>query len=141
MRRVGIGSNNQLPRQGVALEYHRMTDAFRALAVGQLAMQPDTALFGEAQPSAVNWKEGSAFRHYLANLRSQARALRRSSYAETQTQYLQSVEQADRLLVFLRRQGVLAGDRAFDTDVSTAVRSALTQLESARGIQLENSWG
>src|SRR5712692_7048802 len=47
MRRVRIGAYDQLPRQCVAFEHYRMTNAFRALAVRQLPVQPDAALFGK----------------------------------------------------------------------------------------------
>jgi hypothetical protein len=44
----------------------------------QMPQEFSSPLFGGAQPSSVNWKEGLAFRHYLASLRQldSARGLR-----------------------------------------------------------------
>jgi hypothetical protein len=84
--------------------------------------------------------EGLAFRHYLASLRVQSEATTLSSYRQTRDRLLQSLDESEELLQQLKREAVLGGDRAFSTDVSAATRSALTQLDSARGLQLERAW-
>lgn len=107
---------------------------------GQMPQQFCSPLFDGAQPSSVNWKEGLAFRHYLASLRVQTEAATLTSYRETRDRFLQSLDEADELLQLLKRDAVLGGDRAFTSDVSAATRSALTQLDAARGLQLERAW-
>ena len=47
VRRVRVGADIQLPRQRVAFEHDRVADSFRALAVGQFAVQLDSLLRGE----------------------------------------------------------------------------------------------
>jgi len=90
-------------------------------------------------PGSVEWKEPSAFRHYLCCLRAQAAAATQHSYDATQEQLGRSLDSADRLLARLRREGVNGKDRDFNglADVS---RSALAQLNRARGARLRREW-
>jgi hypothetical protein len=54
--------------------------------------------------------------------------------------FVQSLDEADQLVQLLRREGVFGADRAFTSDISAATRSALTQLDSAHGLQLDRAW-
>src|SRR5438552_7949895 len=44
MRSMGIGADDQLSRQRITFQNHRVTDALRTLAVFQLSVQPNTSL-------------------------------------------------------------------------------------------------
>jgi len=96
-------------------------------------------LFTGAAPTAVNWSEQSAFRHYLTCLNGQAMQARKNSFDETVNQHRTLLDNAEATLKRFRSNGVLGGDREF-SQILDVNRSALTILTQARGAQLRRSW-
>jgi hypothetical protein len=86
-----------------------------AYRVGSLtAMKPQpplpdyycTPLFGGAQPSAVEWGETLAFRHYLDCLRAQAVQARKPKFDDTINEQHRLLDSAENLLKQLRSSGI-----------------------------------
>jgi len=96
-------------------------------------------LFSGVTPTAVNWGEQSAFRHYLTCLHGQARLLSQSSFDGALDAQERLLATAQKLLPRLRKAGVLSSDRDF-TPILDVNRSALITLDNARGSLLRRSW-
>lgn len=131
-----------------ALSEYKLPFLDIALTAGVLdQMRPDPilgsnyadVLFQGLPPSAVNWGEQDAFRHYLTCLRSQTRRIRQTSFQDAFDDNLSMLDQAETLVSTLRREGVYGGDRDFVScfDVN---RAALTRFRAARGQQLQRRW-
>jgi hypothetical protein len=113
-------------------------DAMRAPAsLGSTYADP---LFSGANPTAVNWGEQSAFRHYLTCLRGQALQLTQPSFDAALEAQEKLLGTAQKLLPRLRKSGVLSSDRDF-TPILDVNRAALITLDNARGSLLRRSWG
>lgn len=119
--------------------------AFRRGVLGQMAPSPQSnpdfsaPLFSGALPSAVNWREGTAFRHYLSSLRLQCHGLTADSYTHVRTAQNSMLDNADELLQVLRASGVFGQDREFH-ELTDASRSALITLDAALGPRLRHEW-
>jgi len=119
--------------------------AFRRGVLMQMAPSPHTnpdfaaPLFSGALPSAVNWREGTAFRHYLSSLRLQCHALTANSYIRARDMQHSLLDAADTLLEVLRASGVFGQDREFH-ELTDANRSALINLDAALGPRLRHEW-
>ena len=96
-------------------------------------------LFSGAVPSAVNWGEQNAFRHYLCCLNQQVVDARKANFEATINHQFAMLDSAEKFLKKLKMNGVLSQERDFSSmfDVN---RSALTLLEKARGAQLRRNW-
>lgn len=96
-------------------------------------------LFATPLPSASGWKQGDAFRHYLAVLRSQVRAAVLNSFDETVSRHREMLDRAEKTLHQLHQSGVFGQDRDFLAAID-ANRSAVTILENTQGPVLRREW-
>jgi hypothetical protein len=96
-------------------------------------------LFAGAAPTAVNWGEQAAFRHYLTCLNGQVLQARKNSFDETVDNHRTLLDGAESKLKRFRANGVLGGDRDF-SQILDINRSAITMLTQARGAQLRRNW-
>jgi hypothetical protein len=96
-------------------------------------------LFSGVTPTAVNWPEPSAFRHYLTCLRGQARQLTQASFTDALAAQERMLGTAAKLLPRLKKAGVFSSERDFTPclDVNAA---ALITLDNARGALLRRRW-
>ena len=92
-------------------------------------------LFAGAQPTAVQWGEQNAFRHYLTCLRAQCQRVT----AEAVAAQVRLLDSAAAGLRALRSLGIYANDRDFSQALD-ANRSALAVFERARGARLRREW-
>jgi hypothetical protein len=131
-----------------ALSEYKLPFLDLALTAGILnQMRPDPSLgssyadslFQGLSPSTVNWGEQDAFRHYLTCLRSQAIAIRQSSFQDAYDDNMVLLDRAEKLLAILRREGVSGQDRDFSSFIDVN-RAALTRFNAARGQQLQKYW-
>lgn len=97
------------------------------------------ALFSGLQPTAVNWSEQSAFRHYLQCLRSQVRRARFDSFDATADAHERALDAAAALLHSLQQAGVRGQLRDF-VDAIDVNRAALSVIRSSRGPMLRRNW-
>ena len=110
-------------------------------------MQPDPvlgssyadALFAGPQPSTVQWREPLAFRHYLTCLRGQCSALTAASFDQALEAQRQLLDSAETMHQRLTQAGVFSTGRDFGP-IFNVNRSALTDLELARGARLRREW-
>jgi hypothetical protein len=100
----------------------------------------DSLLFDAPRPTISGWKEGMAFRHYLAALFIQCNNASLRSYEETLSNYLLSLDRAEEVLQFLREKGMRGGDRNF-LSVIDASRAAVQALDQTHGARLQRYWG
>jgi hypothetical protein len=97
-------------------------------------------LFRGAQPTTVQFPEGTAFRHYLHCLHSQAAAARRGRFNETRaTHEQQLLEGSEDLLARLHAVGVRGQLRDFAECIEPS-RAALAVLQTQRGPMLRRRW-
>jgi len=96
-------------------------------------------LFSGAQPSVTEYGERDSFRHYLHCLREQVIQARRRSFKETIDAHILQLENAERLISFLQRNGVRGQNRDFGKVVDVN-RVAVAALETARGFILDRIW-
>lgn len=96
-------------------------------------------LFAGPQPSTVQWGEPVAFRHYLACVRGQCADLTASSFAEALDKQRRLLDSAEMLHQRLTRGGVFSRGRDFGP-IFNINRSALADLEHARGARLRREW-
>lgn len=92
-----------------------------------------------AQPSATDFNETDAFKHYLCCLRHQTSLLDKPTYKETLQSYEMMLNTAEREIERLEEGGVYAQARSF-RDVIDVNRAAITQLDRSRGFALSMSW-
>lgn len=97
------------------------------------------ALFSGAQPTAVDFGEGAAFRHYLLCLQQQVSAATKGTFQETVEQHEQLLDAAEPTLRQLRKARVLGQGRDFH-EALDANRAALALLDSTRGPILTREW-
>lgn len=96
-------------------------------------------LFSGIQPTAVNWAEQSAFRHYLQCLRGQVTRARRDSFDVTADAHERDLDTAEALLQELQRAGVRGQLRDFASAIDVN-RAALSVVRSSRGPMLRRNW-
>lgn len=96
-------------------------------------------LFAGGQPSAVGWKEPTAFRHYLCTVRHQVAEVTAGSFDAALDAQERSLDGAERLLDELRHHGVLGQNREFG-DAIDANRAGLAVLRTTRGARLRREW-
>jgi len=96
-------------------------------------------LFSGVQPTAVNWAEQSAFRHYLQCLRAQATGARLDSFDATADAHERALDSAEALLELLHRVGVRGQLRDFANAIDVN-RAALNVIRSSRGPMLRRNW-
>jgi len=96
-------------------------------------------LFAGPQPSASDFDERAAFRHYLQCFHAQAAAARQDTFDATVQQHRTLLDGAERMLRALRAGGVYGQMREF-TDSVDANRAALAVLDNTRGPVLRRNW-
>jgi hypothetical protein len=96
-------------------------------------------LFEGVQPTAINWGEQNAFRHYLTSLHSQAASANHGSFDASLDAHHALLDAAEGLARELQRNGVFAGDRDF-LPIFDVNRSALITFEKSRGYRLRKTW-
>lgn len=96
-------------------------------------------LFSGPDPSTINWGETNAFRHYLTCLHGQASVAVQGTFEDTVDFHLATLDEAEKRIKDLRKNGVFGGDREFK-DYLDVNRSALALLRKARGAQLRRNW-
>lgn len=119
--------------------------AFRQNMLRQMAPNPlldndyPAILFSGAIPSSTEYREGDSFKHYLHSLRHQSLNAVRGTFKETLDAQEILLSCAEGTIADLRAIGVLGQDRDF-RNIIDVNRSALLQLEDARGFMLEQQW-
>jgi hypothetical protein len=98
-----------------------------------------SALFSGGQPTAVDFGEPAAFRHYLDCLRQQVTVVRKPSFQETTQEHEQALAAAETGLAALRKVGIVSQERGF-REAAAANRAALIVLNATRGPILEREW-
>jgi hypothetical protein len=96
-------------------------------------------LFGEAQPSVVNFSEGDAFRHYLQCLKIQVEQSVKPTYKETQAGIQIQIDAAAGVLTDLQQSGIRAGNRDFG-NVAEFNLAALDAFHQVRGLLQSQEW-
>jgi len=117
-------------RQGV-LDSMRAEDAMGSMYVD--------ALFSGAQPTTVDLKEPSAFRHYLQCLHYQVENAQKPSFDETVSWHEELLNQAQATLEQLRDEGV-RGERRDFSGIVDVNRSALAVHRKAWTPMLRRKW-
>lgn len=97
------------------------------------------ALFGVATPTNVDWKEPSAFRHYLTCLHGQCVSAPAASFELALQGQRTLLNSAKGVLATLSAAGVVGQERDFK-DAIDANNSALAVFEKARGPQMRQWW-
>jgi hypothetical protein len=119
--------------------------ARRAGVLHLMAPQPPiptdfaSALFRDQAPTAVIWREPTAFRHYLSSLRTIVRNARQPTFQATVDTHLEMIDRAEALSSRLRSSGVNGGSRDFSR-VFESHRAALAMHVQARGALLSRHW-
>jgi hypothetical protein len=98
-----------------------------------------TALFSGPQPTAVDFTEPKAFRHYLTCLWHQSGEARLATFDETLKMQRDMLDKVERLLAELHSKAVIGKLRDFRECVDVN-RAALAVLESNRGPVLRRKW-
>jgi hypothetical protein len=96
-------------------------------------------LFSGVQPTAVQWSEQSAFRHYLQCLWSQVKRARLDTFDATVDAHERALDAAETLLQSLQRVGVRGQLRDFANAIDVN-RAALSVVRSTRGPMLRRHW-
>lgn len=96
-------------------------------------------LFSGIQPTAVNWAEQSAFRHYLQCVRTQAVQASLGSFDATADAHERALDVAETLLQSLHQVGVRGQLRDFANAIDVN-RAALSVIRSSRGPMLRRNW-
>ncbi|HTQ55548.1 MAG TPA: hypothetical protein VMI94_13865 [Bryobacteraceae bacterium] len=98
-----------------------------------------SSLFSGVQPSAVNFSEQSAFRHYLHALRAQAESAEQDSFDAVMQDCQNGLDAAESLLRRLRASNVSGQLRDFH-DIVDVNRAALGLFAALRGPMLRRQW-
>lgn len=117
-------------RQGVL-------DEMRADA--SLASNFSEQIFSGPRPTATNFTEQAAFRHFLHCLHGQVAESRKATFDETMDHHRRVLDRAETLLNRLRSAGVYGQGRDF-TEALDINRAALQVLAQSRGIVLRRAW-
>lgn len=104
-----------------------------------LASNYADALFAAPQPSAADFGESKAFRHYLHALRTQVNNAKQGSFQDTLIEQQKSLDSAERLLKELRAKSIRGQHRDF-SEVIDVNRAALAVLSETRGAVLTRYW-
>lgn len=96
-------------------------------------------LFAGATPSAVNFTEREAFRHYLQCLKVQAKFSPRSTYQDTRASLKMQLETANQLIQDLKGSGIRSGDRDFSNVIDYNL-SAIDAFHQVRGLLQSQIW-
>jgi hypothetical protein len=97
------------------------------------------ALFGAADPGAVNWREPDAFRHYLTCLHGQCAQVTAGSFDQALSRQKALLDDAAAVARGLASRGVRGDYRDF-AGYFDANYAALAVLEHARGARLRREW-
>ncbi len=98
-----------------------------------------STLFSGKRPSAVGFRQQSAFRHYLQCLRDQCIAASRATFEESADHHARLLESASNILERLHSAGVKGQLRDFGSIVEIN-DAALQVLKSDRGLMLRRAW-
>jgi hypothetical protein len=96
-------------------------------------------LFSGAQPSATDFSEQAAFRHYLHALHEQVKESQAATYDDTVAIHERALDAAEELLESLAAAGVRGQKRDF-SEIVDVNRAALSVLTSTRGAMLRRRW-
>ena len=96
-------------------------------------------LFSGAQPTSINFREQTAFRHYLHCLHEQALSSSTDTFDENITFHQNLLDSAEVLLRSLRGASVSGQHRDF-REMIDVNRAALTILLNTRGPMLRRAW-
>lgn len=108
-------------------------------------MKPDVndsyidILFSGSQPTSVDFKEQSAFRHYLTSLKNQVDYSTGKSFLDTVDIHRKIIDRARGLLETLAGSGIRGQNRDF-SEICDANIAALEVLVSNRGVILKRKW-
>jgi hypothetical protein len=96
-------------------------------------------LFGGANPSSTNYKEGDSFKHYLHCLRIQCETASKATYAETMNSQFAQLETAASILGGLHDEQIKGQDRDF-AEICDANEAAIQTFDKEYGFSIAHEW-
>jgi hypothetical protein len=96
-------------------------------------------LFLSSKPSSVDFKEKTAFSHYLQCLHSQVAKAKAPSFKETIDMHFNLLNNAEHIIKSLQEVGIVGQDRDF-RDIIDVNKAALIWLQRNRGFVLDKEW-